>query len=439
LWWSPRKESDVTTTAHEPERVVSTTKLTIDHVAQIMPGARANGLDREWQSFLKTCHDYEITTKNRLAAFLMNVAKESGELYYVEEIADGWDYEWREDLGNTQQGDGPRYKGHGYIQITGRLNHRSVGEALGVDFEANPLLLTKQEYAWPCAGWYWRKGSSWGNLNEYADAGDFRSTILGVRGGPDLDREHYWWTALSVLPDDVVVPEPDEVEEASPVEAESSDELLDGWPVLRLAIVGEKQWLMTQDRKKYVALEEASDATFETQRVWLKKGGLLVPPEKKEIVTPEPPPVTPAEPKYTEPWPEEFQPVGYLGDGSYIDWHPTRYTWAPLVDDYIRRILGMYPGRVWANTYIDHPPGFGMDDVSVDFWDWAGRAASLDSTIGREILNWIFNDQNPPWINWCIYEGYIWTDGVGWQEYWDTDPWSDAGHWYHLHITFHRS
>ena len=59
---------------------------------------------------------------------------------------------------------------------------------MGVDFEANPLLLTKQPNPWYSAGWYWRYGSSWGNLNEYADAGDFRSTILGVRGGPDADR-----------------------------------------------------------------------------------------------------------------------------------------------------------------------------------------------------------------------------------------------------------
>ena len=419
------------------ERMDSMVELTIDHVAAIMPSARTNGLDREWQYFLKTCHDYEITTKNRLAAFLMNVAKESGELYYVEEIADGWDYEWRKDLGNTQQGDGPRYKGHGYIQTTGRLNHRKVGEALGVDFETNPLLLIEQPYPWYSAGWYWRKGSSWGNLNEYADAGDFRSTILGVRGGPDADREHYWWTALNVLPDNVVVPEPDEVKEALSGEAESSDELIDGWPVLRLVVVGENNWLMTQDRKKYVALEEAPDEAFETQHIWLKKGGLHDPPEKEEVVTPEPA-VSLTEPKYTEAWPEAWQPVGWLGDGSYVDLHPDRYTWASLVDDYIRCILGMYPGSVWANTYVDHPPGFGMDDVSVDFWDYAGRAASLDSTIGREILNWIFNDQNAPWINWCIYEGYIWTDGVGWQEYWDTDPWSDAGHWYHLHITFHR-
>ncbi|HVE99730.1 MAG TPA: hypothetical protein VNA27_00100 [Rubrobacteraceae bacterium] len=419
------------------ERMDSIIELTIDHVAAIMPNARTNGLDREWQDFLKTCRDYEITTKNRLAAFLMNVAKESGELYYVEEIADGWDYEWRKDLGNTQQGDGPRYKGHGYIQTTGRLNHRKVGEALGVDFEANPLLLTEKPYTWRSAGWYWRYGSSWGNLNEYADAGDFRSTILGVRGGPDADREHYWWTALNVLPDDVVVPEPDQVQEAPLGEVESSEELLEGWPVLRLVVVGEN-WLMTQDRKKYVALEEAPDEAFETQRVWLKKGGLHVPSKKEEVVAPEQPAVSPAEPKYTEPWPEAWQPVGWLGDGSYVDLHPDRYTWEQSVDNYIRRILGMHPGSVWANTYVDHPPGFGMDSVSVDFWDYAGRAASLDSTIGKGILNWIFNDQNAPWINWCIYEGYIWTDGVGWQEYWDTDPWSDAGHWYHLHITFHR-
>ena len=436
----------MTTTTRKSEKTGSTTKLAIDHVAAIMPNARMNGLDREWQCFLKTCHDYEITTKNRLAAFLMNVAKESGELYYVEEIADGWDYEWREDLGNTQQGDGPRYKGHGYIQTTGRLNHCKVGEALGVDCGANPQLLTEQPYTWYSAGWYWRYGSSWGNLNEYADVGDFRSTILGVRGGPDADREHYWWTALNVLPDDVIVPEPDEVEEAPPGEAESSEELLDGWPVLRLVLVGDEQWVMTQDRKKYVAVEEAPDEAFESQGVWLKKDGLILPPEKVEVVTPEQPAVSvappepvvsPAQPKYTEAWPEAWQPVGWLGDGCYIDLHPDRYTWVSLVDDYIRRILGRWQGGVWANTYVDHPPGFGRDDVSVDFWDYAGRAASLDSTIGKEILDWIFNDQNAPWINWCIYQGYIWTDGVGWQEYWDTDPWSDAGHWHHLHITFH--
>jgi hypothetical protein len=227
------------------------------------------------------------------------------------------------------------------------------------------------------------------------------------------------------------------VEEAPLSTAESPDELLDGWPVLRLVAVGEEQWLMTQDRKKYVAVEEAPDEALKTQGVWLKKDGLYVAPEKKEeVVTPKPADGS-TELKYTEPWPEAWQPVGWLGDGSYVDLHPDRYTWAPLVDDYIRRILGTWQGRVWANTYVDHPPGFGRDDVSVDFWDYAGRAVSLDSTIGKEILDWIFKDQNPPWINWCIYQGWIWTDGVGWQEYWDTDPWSDAGHWHHLHITFH--
>lgn len=182
------------------------TPLTIEMVATIMPNARANGLDAEWEHCLKTLRDYEINTKNRMAAFFMNIAKESGELYYTEEIADGSDYEWRADLGNVYAGDGTRYKGHGYIQTTGRANHRLVGEALGVDAEGEPLILTKMPYPWLSAGWYWRHGSSWGNLNEYADSGDFKSTIMGVRGGPDEEREHYWWKAMRALPNDVVLP-----------------------------------------------------------------------------------------------------------------------------------------------------------------------------------------------------------------------------------------
>lgn len=182
--------------------------LTIEQVGAIMPSAVANGLNKEWPDLLETLKRYEINTKLRIAAFLANVAKESGELYYVEELADGWDYEGREDLGNTQEGDGPRFKGHGYIQITGRNNHRVVGQALGVDAENNPQVLTQIPYAWLSAGYYWRYMSSWGNLNEYADQEDFGSTVMGVRGGPDDDRWHYWYTALETLPDDLTLGEP---------------------------------------------------------------------------------------------------------------------------------------------------------------------------------------------------------------------------------------
>ncbi|UAK58735.1 hypothetical protein KZ781_12625 [Mycolicibacterium smegmatis] len=59
-------------------------------------------------------------------------------LITFEEYADGSDYEGRTDLGNTQPGDGTRYKGRGPIQVTGRHNYTQMSEDLGVDFVNHP-------------------------------------------------------------------------------------------------------------------------------------------------------------------------------------------------------------------------------------------------------------------------------------------------------------
>ncbi|WP_258045773.1 glycoside hydrolase family 19 protein [Mycobacterium kansasii] len=49
-------------------------------------------------------------------------------------------YEGRADLGHTQAGDGPRYKGRGAIQVTGRYNYTKMSKDLGVDFVDHPEL-----------------------------------------------------------------------------------------------------------------------------------------------------------------------------------------------------------------------------------------------------------------------------------------------------------
>jgi hypothetical protein len=58
----------------------------------------------------------------------------------IMEYASGEAYEGRIDLGNTQKGDGVRYKGRGFIQLTGRSNYALYGQKLGIDLIGNPDL-----------------------------------------------------------------------------------------------------------------------------------------------------------------------------------------------------------------------------------------------------------------------------------------------------------
>jgi hypothetical protein len=71
--------------------------------------------------------EFMIDTFDRQTAFLAQVAHESAGLRYLRELADGLAYEppshLATHLGNTQAGDGPRFKGRGLLQITGRKNY----------------------------------------------------------------------------------------------------------------------------------------------------------------------------------------------------------------------------------------------------------------------------------------------------------------------------
>ncbi len=126
-------------------------------------------------SIIETCERYQINTSVRKLCFLAQVGHESGSLFFTEELASGAAYEGRKNLGNTQPGDGVRFKGRGLIQITGRSNYKAVGDALGVDFIKNPTLLggknvtkctpEQLKYAVLSAGWYWNSR----RLNNIAD------------------------------------------------------------------------------------------------------------------------------------------------------------------------------------------------------------------------------------------------------------------------------
>ena len=144
---------------------------------------------------------YQIIGRKRVAAFIAQLGHESGQLRYVREI---WGptpaqakYEGRADLGNTQPGDGSKYRGRGLIQITGRANYAACGEALGLDLITQPELLELPQYASMSAAWFWKQNG----LNDLADRDQFNTITRRINGGLNglQDRLEIWSRARAVL------------------------------------------------------------------------------------------------------------------------------------------------------------------------------------------------------------------------------------------------
>ena len=94
-------------------------------------------------------------------------------------------------------GDGSKYRGRGLIQITGRANYMTCGEALGLDLIKQPELLEKPQHACMSAAWFWAtKG-----LSTLADAGQFDKITRRINGGQNgaADRQTLYTRALKVL------------------------------------------------------------------------------------------------------------------------------------------------------------------------------------------------------------------------------------------------
>lgn len=158
----------------------------------------------------ETLTKYNINTPLRINHFLAQVLHESGNLtktkenllysaaglastfkkYFInEEAAKPYakqqdkiaNYVYANRMGNGPEssGDGAKYKGRGFIQVTGRQNYESITKELGIDFVNHPELLESLEYASLSAGWYWNKCK----LNTYADKDDILTITKKINGG----------------------------------------------------------------------------------------------------------------------------------------------------------------------------------------------------------------------------------------------------------------
>ncbi|MBA3440391.1 MAG: peptidoglycan-binding protein [Pyrinomonadaceae bacterium] len=149
--------------------------------------------------------EFSVNNALRTAAFLAQLAHESGEFRWMEEIWGPSDAQRRYEppsslaqrLGNTQTGDGFRFKGRGPIQITGRDNYKRYGDMLRVDLVNNPQLAATPEVAFRVACLYWQKNG----LNELADHQSFKTITKRINGGFNglTDRLKYYERASEVL------------------------------------------------------------------------------------------------------------------------------------------------------------------------------------------------------------------------------------------------
>jgi len=147
--------------------------------------------DFEIDEMNKCLEKYEINTTQRLRHFLSQTAHESGGGRYRKELASGWAYEGRKDLGNTEPGDGPKYKGAGYIQLTGRANYQDFCDYMG-DFRImEGVDYVAEKYPFNSAGFWWMDN----HMNSLCDRGaNVRQVTRRVNGGYNglADRQHYY-------------------------------------------------------------------------------------------------------------------------------------------------------------------------------------------------------------------------------------------------------
>ncbi|MEB3310254.1 MAG: peptidoglycan-binding protein [Snowella sp.] len=144
---------------------------------------------------------FDITTPARIRHFMAQIAHESGGLKWFKELASGWAYENRRDLGNTQPGDGPKYKGAGAIQLTGRANYQSFANYLGDPRVMEGVNYVAATYPFTSAGFWWHNNK----INSLVDRGFTCRQISARVNGRDpanglQDRLNYYTRACQIIP-----------------------------------------------------------------------------------------------------------------------------------------------------------------------------------------------------------------------------------------------
>jgi putative chitinase len=182
--------------------------VTINQLYNIMPSGGSK-IDKYVDPLNAAMLEFDINTPARQAAFIAQIAHESGQFSHIQEnlnysasgllktfgkyfnaktaqqyarapqsIANRV-YANRMGNGDFASGDGWKYRGRGLIQLTGRANYYACGKGLGIDLLSNPDALLDPAIACRSAAWFWKTNG----LNELADAGKFETITRRINGG----------------------------------------------------------------------------------------------------------------------------------------------------------------------------------------------------------------------------------------------------------------
>jgi len=178
------------------EEVVLDPSAPLDFVQKI----KGHIPDAVFQQIPTTCAAFNIITPLRLAHFLAQCALESGNFKWVVEFASGKEYEGRKDLGNTEAGDGVRFKGRGYIQLTGRANYTKFSKFCNEDCVANPDLVSTK-YPMLSAAYFFNSGKLWAVCDLGSTDDIVEKVTRRVNGGINGLKErteyfHKFWSIL---------------------------------------------------------------------------------------------------------------------------------------------------------------------------------------------------------------------------------------------------
>lgn len=289
--------------------------ITDDSLKQIMPRLP----DVKRAAFLpalqSALNEFGVNTPKREAAFLAQIAHESGELTIVAEnlnysakgLMATWpkrfdsvkaqqyernpqkiaSYVYANRIGNGDEasGDGWRFRGRGPIQITGRENYQKYGIRLNVDLINDPDKAATPEVGFRIAGLYWRENG----LNELADGGMFQTITKRINGGLKglEDRVKYYTRAKQVLGVPVTrsmgIPESERNIQLPPVFTRGAEALAEEMPVEQENRPRTRGAALTpaEPAKKRTAVKKASPKKAVKKKATKKKAGKKKADKKK--------------------------------------------------------------------------------------------------------------------------------------------------------------